>query len=159
MGFRHLLTIGLCSAGLVILLALSIQAQASGGQASASIRATATVVPSLGMTSPEEDAVFLSDAESFGIRDMVRSCSGSGTLAAHQMLVRFPSLTSTVVTVESGSESIDRFSLAEWSQEHQPRSSGALSSPGAMIVDLADACGQLSDDCECVVVTLIYTEN
>jgi len=137
MGFRHLFFIGLYVAVSIVFVTAPGSAQTFGGQASAKIQATATVVPSLGMTAPEDNEVSLSAGQAFGVRDIDKLASGHDALSIHRLLVRFPSLSSTLVTVESDTKSIDRFSLADWSEQSRERSSGEITGPGAMLVDLS----------------------
>lgn len=133
-------------------------AQAVNVQASAAVRATATVVPSIGITSPEDNSITLSD-QSIGFREIVEDGKGRTALSVHRLLVRFPALTSTSVSLETAAGHKDYFTLAEYDDGHTRIFAGNSSRQGAMLLDLCDVCSEITDADGHLVVTLIYTEN
>ena len=141
------------------LIASTNTAANAGETARGSIRAMATVVAPLGMTSPEDNRVTMSPLTGLGVRDIRRQPQGVQALSLHRLLVRYPSAGSVAVSVRSGSLTLDNFSLQQWIESSDSEASSQWSRPGAVIIDLSEQFECVTDpESECVI-TLIYTEN
>lgn len=159
MGLRYSLNVCLIVLAAAVVLAPNGHAQLHANQASASIRATATVVSAMGITAPEDDLVRLSGHETIGVRSLGEKAESTGVLSLHRLLVRYPSQSSTMVSIESGHQEIDRFSLEQWNSMSKADHTTGLSRPGAMLLDLCETCQEINSPDDELVVTLIYTEN
>lgn len=132
----------------------SLAAQTYTDQASATIQVTATVVPSLGVTSPDDNLLYSNAAHNPGVIDVAVNKTGTEALSMHRMLVRYPSLGSVVVSIESDSKAAESFALARWHQDEPD-----LSRPGAVVLDLEDIDRELTANGSDIILTLIYSEN
>ena len=137
------------------LIASSPVAQTYTDQASASIQATATVVQTLGVTSPEDNFLRADGNPDAGVIDVAVN-DPANILSMHRMLVRYPSLGSVVVSIESDSDDTETFALAQW---HDSGGEADLLHPGAILLDLNDVSREVAVDGSDCVVTLIYSEN
>ena len=159
MGFCRLSKILLST---IVLLAISASAGFAGnsdGTATVSIRAMATVVPPLGVTSPEDNRVMTSPLTSLGVRDINSRSQGAQALSLHRLLVRYPSVGSVIVSVQAESRTLDSFSLQQLTESENNDARSEPSGPGAVIIDLSEQFECVTDpDSDCVI-TLIYTEN
>ncbi len=158
MGLCRLSKILLSTALLLSAIASNGFAGSAGETATGSIRAMATVVAPLGVTSPEDNRVTTSPLNIFGVRDISRP-QGAQALSLHRLLVRYPSAGSVMVSVQAESRTLDSFSLQQWTDSENNEASSEWSRPGAVIIDLSEQFECVTDpESECVI-TLIYTEN
>jgi hypothetical protein len=125
--------------------------------ASATIKATATVVPSLGGSAVEGNWLSSSSGETAPIPP-AESC-GARALSLHRLLIRFPSMGSVAVSVESASGRSDILSLNGWGETASVNSELTALQPGAMMMDLTRIPNALTGSDSTCIVTLIYTEN
>lgn len=137
----------LLAAAMVLLLSTSLVAQDWSDPVSASIKVTATVVPTLGGSFSQEPVQFASLDDGVGL---------SEAYTRYRLHVQFPSLSSVIVSVESCSGARENMSLLP---SHSDGIEADLTRPGAVFVDLnALLSGLNASDGECIV-TLIYSEN
>lgn len=150
----------LLSAAVLTVMSASVGLAESHCQtASGSIRAVATVVAPLGVTSPEDNRVTMSSKNSFGLRDISRQSQGVYALSLHRMLIRYPSVGSVMVSIEAEPGTLDSFPLTQLTTIGSCMAGSGPSHPGAVIVDLSQHFNCVTDpESECVI-TLIYTEN
>lgn len=139
----------LASVALVLSVGSSA-AQTHTNQASASIQATATVVQSLGVTSPEDNLLRVSTSTDPDVVDVPVNEISRHALSLHRMLVRYPSDGSVVISIESDAGTIQNFPLESAMEPSQP---------GAVVLDLDDIDRNLVASGSDCVLTLIYSEN
>ncbi len=159
MGICRLLRIVLSTA---VIFAISFApgvAEMFIGRASASISATATVVPSLGITSPEDTLLTTAAMSQVGMTMPLSGGDESNPVLLDKLFLRSPAPGSVLITVTSDDDPVG-WSISPRDVDFQFASvAHDLYRPGGLLLDLNDAVGQLSSGCESCTVTLIYTEN
>jgi hypothetical protein len=145
-----------------LLAAMAVTVGVASGEmvsepASASIKVTATVVPSLGGSAVEGNWLSTSSAETTPILP-AESC-GAKALSHHRLLIRFPAVSSVAVSVESASGRSDYLSLDDWGGTASVNSELPALQPGALLVDLKRIPNTVTESDSTCTVTLIYTEN
>ncbi|MEW6412758.1 MAG: hypothetical protein AB1483_09835 [Candidatus Zixiibacteriota bacterium] len=159
MGLGRLLRIILSTA---VIFAISFApgvAEMFIGRASASISATATVVPAIGIVSPEDTLLTMSPQTQIGMTMASWGESSEESLRLDNLFLRSPSVGSVLIEVSSDDDTQGRFSGPAVRHLRFASVSADPYQPGNALLDLNEVIGSLSADCGSCTITLIYTEN
>ncbi len=159
MTFCCLKRIAVLSLSCVVLAITCAYGETFQGSASAAIQATATVVPPLGISSPEDNLLVQSPWKTIEVKSLSGDAPGAEALSIHRLMIRAPSLESVAVSIESESGTTCKQSLAESDGFRITTVASQPLQPKAVLVNLDGFHDSFALSDTCYIITLIYTEN